>query len=449
LVHASPDSARRLLDDVITYFTPLHYPGKLIPALVARASTAIARGDDASAESDLARAASLYDTARQELARAARRAALLAQAHSVFESLVLLRVHAGRPNAALAALEQGRLSFARSGRRGTALHARGTSFVDHALIGDTLLTWVIRDGDTTFTRAMVPRQRITQSVERLHAGLELGAAESVLRPDLEQLYDWLVRPVSARLGAANGAVTIVADGELLDVPWAALRDATRDEYLVDRYATRIVPALRDGDSDGRAAPATEALFVADPAIDRRAFPALAPLPGAGAEVRDAASLYGHPAVLGGSGADSAHLAAALPAAELFHFAGHAVLDDAEPDRSFLAVGPRGLTAGAIAALDLHRLRLVVLSACETMRSPDRSSGGFAGLADAFLAAGARGVVGSLWRVDDDTTRSLMAQFHRSYRRSGDPAAALREAQLAMRRAGASPSAWAAFRYAGH
>jgi CHAT domain-containing protein len=72
----------------------------------------------------------------------------------------------------------------------------------------------------------------------------------------------------------------------------------------------------------------------------------------------------------------------------------------------------------------------------------------AGLSAALIGAGAEGVVGSLWRVDDQHTRELMIAFHRAYRASGDPAAALHAAQLALLRSPdaslRSPAAWAGF-----
>jgi CHAT domain-containing protein len=62
------------------------------------------------------------------------------------------------------------------------------------------------------------------------------------------------------------------------------------------------------------------------------------------------------------------------------------------------------------------------------------------------------VVGSLREADDLRTQPLMLAFHRAYRRLGDPAAALREAQLELLRsrdpARSSPAAWAGFRYIG-
>jgi len=98
------------------------------------------------------------------------------------------------------------------------------------------------------------------------------------------------------------------------------------------------------------------------------------------------------------------------------------------------------------------VQVVVLSACRTVRSGRNRAGGFTGLAGALLAAGAGGTVGSTWEVNDSATATLMAEFHRAYRESGDGPHALRTAQLSMLRsrnpALGTPSAWAGFRYAG-
>jgi CHAT domain-containing protein len=103
-------------------------------------------------------------------------------------------------------------------------------------------------------------------------------------------------------------------------------------------------------------------------------------------------------------------------------------------------------------MNLEGLRLVVLSACETQRSATGRSGGFSGLSEAFLAAGAGGVVGSLWKVREEPTQALMQEFHAAYRTSGNAAAALRTAQLRLLASSdpalRSPAAWAGFRYAG-
>jgi CHAT domain-containing protein len=97
----------------------------------------------------------------------------------------------------------------------------------------------------------------------------------------------------------------------------------------------------------------------------------------------------------------------------------------------------------IASLKLNA-DLVVLSACRTGQGTMARGEGVTGLARAFLYAGSKGVVCSLWSVDDRETANLMVDFY-GHLKEGRPAAdALRDAQLAMIRAGKAPLYWAPF-----
>lgn len=95
---------------------------------------------------------------------------------------------------------------------------------------------------------------------------------------------------------------------------------------------------------------------------------------------------------------------------------------------------------------------MILAACQTQRSRAGRTGGLSGLSGAILRAGAQGVVGSLWRVDDESTRALMMELVAVYREGASGAAALRAAQLRLLRSGDgalnSPAAWAGFHYMG-
>ncbi|MES1240042.1 MAG: CHAT domain-containing tetratricopeptide repeat protein [Acidobacteriota bacterium] len=76
--------------------------------------------------------------------------------------------------------------------------------------------------------------------------------------------------------------------------------------------------------------------------------------------------------------------------------------------------------------------LVVLSACETGLGPHVLGEGPIGMTRAFLHAGAKRVVVSLWNVDERSTTELMTRFYRNMLRGGlSPAEALRSAQLSM------------------
>ena len=70
-----------------------------------------------------------------------------------------------------------------------------------------------------------------------------------------------------------------------------------------------------------------------------------------------------------------------------------------------------LTAREATELDLRGARLVVLSACDTARGVAVAGEGLVGLVQAFRAAGARSVVGSLWPVDDAVTAELMPRLY--------------------------------------
>jgi CHAT domain-containing protein/tetratricopeptide (TPR) repeat protein len=91
-----------------------------------------------------------------------------------------------------------------------------------------------------------------------------------------------------------------------------------------------------------------------------------------------------------------------------------------------------LTAEAIAGLPLYRLELAVLSACETGLGEVAGGEGVFGLQRAFHLAGAKNVIASLWKVDDQATAALMALFYDKLWRQKMPASeALRQAQLTL------------------
>ncbi len=91
-----------------------------------------------------------------------------------------------------------------------------------------------------------------------------------------------------------------------------------------------------------------------------------------------------------------------------------------------------LTALEASEMDLHRVDLAVLSACESGRGQIAGGEGVVGLQRAFQVAGARTCITSLWEVDDQATRVLMTEFYTNlWQKKHSKLTALRQAQLRM------------------
>ena len=75
---------------------------------------------------------------------------------------------------------------------------------------------------------------------------------------------------------------------------------------------------------------------------------------------------------------------------------------------------------------------MVLSACQTALGKEIKGEGLLSLTRGFMYAGASRVAATLWKVDDEASKELMILFYRKMLiEKLPPAAALREAQMAM------------------
>ena len=288
------------------------------------------------------------------------------------------------------------------------------------------------------------------------------------------------------------------------MPWVALRDAKTQRILIEEYAVAVAPhgpmlldrlteekrktpskptllAMGGVAYDTKPGSSTE-LAMRGPVGDKLEWEKLT---GTAKELRQLVALAGDRKVIRreGDSAGASALLADLPRAETAHLATHGFFADAKfrtvfqlDEKLFGRMGRERSTAGArspmvlsglvcaganvegtpnrgvvtadaIVGLDLRKLNLAVLSACETGLGDVAGGEGVYGLVRAFHVAGTRNVVASLWKVDDEATAALMVLFYRQMwgKEKVTPMEALRRAQLAVYRDPGHIKEWAAGR----
>jgi CHAT domain-containing protein len=280
---------------------------------------------------------------------------------------------------------------------------------------------------------------------------------------LTQLHTALLAPVLRRAGATMRTMRVDARGDLAVLPWSALSDAVGGTPLVQQYAVWFTDDLWRIDSDAPPLRDPRVLVVdAAPTKGRTA------LYGATEEVLRVADTWGARAQVLAAARGMSAVVRAWGQADVVHYSGHAVLDAARPERSYLAignVGDRRFTGAWMAEGQPLSAQLVVLAACDTRGVSTASRGregrdgrgwsggtGLASLANGLQDAGAQQVIGALWPIDDAATQAFMVDLHRALRDGKTAAEALQAAQVASVEsedpARRTPRVWAAFQLLG-
>jgi CHAT domain-containing protein len=383
-----------------------------------------------------------------------------------------------------------------------------TLLLEYALGEERSYLWAVSDRDYS-SHELPGRARIEAAARRTHqlltarlsaTGTERARRFAAAEADAEywteasRLSEMLLAPVANKI--AGRRLLVVSDGALQYLPFAALPvpGARRpqvplavDHEIVSLPSASVLAVLRR-DARVRAPAANVVAVLADPVFEpddprlnattklrnRRAArtaggagpPAgptadLAKFPRLVATRQEADSILsmapaGATLLASGFNASRAQvIRGSLGQYRFVHFATHGVFDADSPGSSGIVLSmfdERGRPQDGFLRLhDIYRLDLpveaVVLSACSSALGNHVRGEGLVGLVRGFMHAGARRVVASLWKVDDEATGELMRVFYREMLEGGrTPAAALRHAQLTLRaeRRWREPFYWAAF-----
>ena len=281
-----------------------------------------------------------------------------------------------------------------------------------------------------------------------------GSSAPLEKNDLRTLYDFLFGPI-ADLVQGN-EVILVPEGLLCLVPYAALMDLN-SKYLCEALRIRVLPSLTtlklitDCAADYHSK--TGALLVGDPWVQGRTYKGakLQQLPGARKEVKMIEQILGIGALIGKQ-ATKDQVLKRLSSVALVHIAAHGDMATGEialaPNTAKSSSTPNSAQRSNFPVKDddddddvlltmkdvlnvKMRARLVVLSCCHSARGEVKAEG-VVGIARAFLGAGARSVLVSLWAIDDEATLEFMKIFYRDLVNETSASQALNRAMKCMR-----------------
>ena len=278
-----------------------------------------------------------------------------------------------------------------------------------------------------------------------------GSSTQLEKNALRTLYDFLFGPI-ADLVQGN-EVIFVPEGPLCLVPYAAFMDLN-SKYLCEALRIRVLPSLTtlklitDCAADYHSK--TGALLVGDPWVQGRTYKGakLQQLPGARKEAKMVEQRLGIAALIGKQ-ATKDQVLKRLSSVAFVHIAAHGDMATGEialaPNTAKSSSTPNSAQRSHFRVKDdddvlltmkdvldvKMRAKLVVLSCCHSARGEVKAEG-VVGIARAFLGAGARSVLVSLWAIDDEATLEFMKIFYRHLVNETSASQALNRAMKCMR-----------------
>lgn len=434
---SDPAGAIAALDKSIEFFERQNSGIRLPDAYLQRARASRAAGRTDAAIEDYHAALRRIDEERERVPEDSLSLVFLDVAAQTIDETIDLHLERGEAAQAFTVADRAH-AMAGAGYRLAGL-PEGTALIAYAMLPESVAIFCWTHQGIVAERVPIDRGALATRV--LSFARKLQARQDV-SGEAASLHALLIAPVASTIAGAR-ALVIVPDRQLNMLPFAALHDGAR--YLIESYSVRVAPsAARLPNRFADPGAASNAVVISDPATNR------APrLPGSRREAESIAAIHGA-SILQGDDATPARVSAAMASSAIVHYAGHA--DSNAETYGALLLASNGndsglLSAGDIARLELRARPLVVLSACGTLRGKPTHIAGMPSLARAFLAAGARAVVGTLWEIDDDVAAPLFIRFHERLRAGEVPAGALRAAQLEMLQSSVPrlrhPSSWSA------
>lgn len=296
----------------------------------------------------------------------------------------------------------------------------------------------------------IPQAEVEKIANQLRANLTQRYPSKALKNQLQQVYNWLIKPVESELQTSKvKTLVFLLDGVLRNIPMASLYDGK--QYLVEKYAVSLNLGLQLLDPKPLAKQQLKAITAGliNPPPE---FSQYQPLPGIEKEFELIAKTGVATTSLLEKQFTSTALENKINSANfnIVHIATHGEFSSRAEDTFILAAdGPINVTQfdKILRSRDSsksHSTELLFLSACQTARGDNHAVLGLAGVA---VRAGARSTIASLWDINDEATAEFVGLFYQELKHGKiSKAEALRFAQLKLLKDPQynSPRFWSAY-----
>jgi len=279
--------------------------------------------------------------------------------------------------------------------------------------------WVVRDGKLHLRRAKIERSHLSEDIRNYRVMVQGRELLEKVKAASADLYGKLVAPVADLLEGSR-VVGIVPHRALHYLSFAGLYDGR--EFMVERYplfyapSASVLPLALKEPQAKEPGKTLKVLAVGNPEVGDPAYA----LPFSEKEVASLSRDFVDVTSLVGERATETWVEQHISEFDVIHFATHGYFNSVNPLFSGLVLAPDE-AAGTDGLLELHEVsglpikaRLVTLSACQSGVGELKSADELVSLSRAFMYAGTRSILSTLWRVDDVSTALLAKHFYRRY-----------------------------------
>lgn len=333
-------------------------------------------------------------------------------------------------------------------------------------------TIILAGGAQQITEVPVGKNQLIQKISRFRELISQGdqSQDEFLKLS-QELYEILIKPIAFKISKKR--VIISPHGPLHYLPFQLLHDG--EKFLVEDFALNYIPSAtvlrylankppigplepsgQIGDStylsgwgdegvgeNQNSGQSKSILLLGNPELDGEGLN----LPYSEIEIENAAAFFPDSLKLLQQEASETNFKNRASSYDILHFATHATFDNDEPFNSALLLAKDGSNDGKLTVEEIYHLELkpslVVLSACETALGKYSAGDEIIGFYRAFMYAGAKSIIATLWPIPDEATSYLIKEFYQKLKKNS-LSESLRMAQLKTKEKYPNPVNWGGF-----